>query len=434
LDGQKTIKKYVKQDPALAGFFCGKNRYTHPMGEHRLHAAHRTIILSYILMGIRYAWFWVPIWVLYYLRFMDYAGLGLLETVMIVTSILFEVPAGMIVDRIGKRKGMILSSIITVIGTGVFVSVSTYWQFFPAVILWTIGFSFWSGTFEALQYDTLKSIGKEHDYQRVASRANTVRVASLGVSALIGGYLYTIDPRLPFGLFCLLNIATIPLSFLLTEPTIDTEKYEFTSIGSQFRRAVSILFRNATIGWVAFFIFIGWFIAIDEQALWDILAVSYGFTSTNLGMFYAVNYIVTGFVIFNITKFKFGLSDRWFFPLFGFLIGVSLLISPYLTGLVIPAANLIFRSSLIILIVTRILADINVITPSKNRTTVLSLYTMLKNLPYALFAFQIGRVTDQLGAQHVGNFLGIVASIGVVLLGLMTMKNVSAFCEREQRL
>jgi len=353
--------------------------------------------------------------VLYYLRFTDYAGIGILETVMIITSIALEVPTGMIVDRIGKRNGMILSSIITVIGTGIFVTISNFWQFFPAVILWTIGLPFWSGTYEALQYDTLKSIGKEDEYLAISSRANTFRVASLGISAILGGYLYTIDPRLPFALFCGLNVITIPLSFLLTEPNIDTEQYIFSSLKDQFGQAVSILFEKKTRLWIAFFIYTGWFIAIDEQALWDILAVSYGFTSNHLGVLYAMNYVVIGALIYQFTRFSHRLTGWWYFTILGLLLGASMWISPYLSGLYVPAVNLIMRSVIIIFTTTKILAHINDLSPSKNRTTVLSLFTMCKNIPYALLAFQIGALADQVGAQKVAHYLGFVACGGVVL-------------------
>lgn len=46
----------------------------------------RNIYLSYLLAFCKNSWFWLGIWVFYYLRFTNYAGIGLIETIMIGTT------------------------------------------------------------------------------------------------------------------------------------------------------------------------------------------------------------------------------------------------------------------------------------------------------------------------------------------------------------
>lgn len=61
------------------------------------------ISLLYAINVFKYSWFWLGIWALFYTSFGGYAVLGLLETVMAVTGIVFEIPTGAIGDLIGKR-------------------------------------------------------------------------------------------------------------------------------------------------------------------------------------------------------------------------------------------------------------------------------------------------------------------------------------------
>lgn len=63
----------------------------------------RNIALAYILTISRFSWFWLGIWVLYYLKFTNYTGIGLIEMVMIFTMLLLEIPTGAIADLLGKN-------------------------------------------------------------------------------------------------------------------------------------------------------------------------------------------------------------------------------------------------------------------------------------------------------------------------------------------
>ena len=68
-------------------------------------ASMKNVKIAYVLSFLWRSWFWLGIWVFYYLRFTDYAGIGLLEAVMITTASLGEIPTGAIADVWGKKKG-----------------------------------------------------------------------------------------------------------------------------------------------------------------------------------------------------------------------------------------------------------------------------------------------------------------------------------------
>lgn len=78
--------------------------------------ARRNVLLSYFLAFSKTTWFWLGVWVFYYLRFTNYAGIGILETILIVTITLAEIPTGAVADLFGKKRTLILAFFLEAIG------------------------------------------------------------------------------------------------------------------------------------------------------------------------------------------------------------------------------------------------------------------------------------------------------------------------------
>lgn len=58
-----------------------------------------------------------------------------------------------------------------------------------SVTTFCLGSAFYSGTFEALQYDSLKSIKAESEFNKVVSRSNTYSLMAFAISSIIGGVI-----------------------------------------------------------------------------------------------------------------------------------------------------------------------------------------------------------------------------------------------------
>jgi len=135
----------------------------------------------------------IPVAALYAVMF---AGLGLSTTEIAVlaaawsaTSLLLEVPSGVLADRHDRRL---------VLAAGSLLAGSTFlvWLQFPGFAGYLVGFVFWgaanafhSGTFEALLYDELKTRGVEHRYVEVLGRAEFVSLMAVVISAAVAAPL-----------------------------------------------------------------------------------------------------------------------------------------------------------------------------------------------------------------------------------------------------
>ncbi len=125
----------------------------------------RNIKLSYLLSYTFHSWFWMGNWIFYYLLFGGYATVAMIDSGALLASLIFEVPTGAFADLVGKKKTLILSFFILTIGNVLVSMASSLWMLAGSVWLFIcLAGAFYSGTMEALLYDSLKSIKREKEF------------------------------------------------------------------------------------------------------------------------------------------------------------------------------------------------------------------------------------------------------------------------------
>ncbi|MBI2310373.1 MFS transporter [Candidatus Collierbacteria bacterium] len=381
----------------------------------------RNIRISYLLGFINNAWFWLGIWVFYYLRFTNYAGIGIIETVLVVTHVATEIPTGAIADLLGKKNTLIASFIFQSVGN-ILMGLSPNFSFLIfSVIIGGIGGSLYSGTLEALVYDSLKQDGKEPTYPKVIANLNSVQLIAPAVCGIIGGLIYRVSPGLPFIILGILDLIALFTCFLLTEPKVDTIKFSLRNFISQTKYGIGELTKNVKVRYQTLLLLsLGVVIVIVDQMLDGFLSVEYGYGPALIGILWSIIYLASSLSsqftpyilrIFGKTKL---------FLLIGILIAITLLISPIL-GLIVGGLSLIFRSSLAAVFENLASITINEHTESKYRATTISTFNMFKNIPYVALAFILGSLSDRYSAKNTAFFMGIVL-IAILIAHLLFSK------------
>ena len=125
---------------------------------------------SYAFQFLQSFQLWWPIWVLY---LTDTRGFSLtqvsgLEALFWVVIVFAEVPTGAVADRFGRRTSLMLSAASTTAAILVFGLAGNYWIVLVSYVVWGFGLTFQSGADSALVFESLKAVGRERDYQRVA--------------------------------------------------------------------------------------------------------------------------------------------------------------------------------------------------------------------------------------------------------------------------
>lgn len=381
------------------------------------------IPLLYVIKALYYTWFWLGIWVLFYLKFGGFAAVGILEVVMIVSTIVFEIPTGAIGDLLGKRRTIILACIIA--------GVSQMWMGFSpsllhaalSLVLLNFGGALKSGTFEAMIYDTLKEQGNEHKYMRILANMNAIKLATLAVVGIIGGFLYSYSNGLPFILNGALELCAAVVAFFLVEPRIDTEKFSLRVYLVQNMMGFKQLFRNQFFATQTFALLTVMIVAlIAYEGLNDILNVNFGFNEVQLGIFASVLSLAGAGASYIAGKLSEKVNK---FALYAGSIGlfaVSLLISPFV-GLLVGGGTVLIRNLLAPLLDVYTSDVINRNTESKYRATTLSSFSMLTALPYALLIYPITASIDVFPARWVAFGLGVF-TVFAGLLNLFVFKRL----------
>ena len=144
-----------------------------------------------------------------------------------------EIPTGAISDLIGKRKSLILGYAFMGLGNIVMSFSNSLGMLVLSVFILGPGYGLVSGSKEALVYDSLKQVKKQSKYESVLADINKYQLASLALASLLGGYLYTLSPTLPFLITVISMFGASIVAFMFKEPLVDTEKFSLSNFINQ---------------------------------------------------------------------------------------------------------------------------------------------------------------------------------------------------------
>ncbi|TNJ64821.1 MFS transporter [Paenibacillus hemerocallicola] len=149
------------------------------------------------------------------------------EIIFALTIVLLEVPTGMMADKWGRKKMLVISALL---GCGEFLILlfaTEFWHFALVVFLAGVSRSASSGSETALLYDSLAMQGKSSDFEKQLGRLNACDLVSAILAALCGSLLAS-RFGLEFNYWISLGSALIALllSCLLVEPPAATEDAE----------------------------------------------------------------------------------------------------------------------------------------------------------------------------------------------------------------
>ncbi len=372
------------------------------------------IYLSYALSFFFHSWFWLGVWLLYYLQFMDYAQVGLLESVMIITATTFEIPTGALADMIGKKWTLFLTFLVGGIGNIILGAAGSVSILAVGVFVATLSDPLYSGSLEALVYDSLKEIKKEHNFDKVISNINSIGFIGSALASIIGGFLFEINHSLPFYMVSLFYFIAMVVVLFLQEPSIDSEVFSWDNYVEQTKNGFRQLFKTKAIKKQSLLMLgTGFFSMIAYHVLIDAVSVEYGFSGKQLGLLFAgtfgVGIIVSQFtakILSKVSELKTIFVVSLLMSL-GFVgMGMTYWYWGAMTVLTFAGLNTIYKN------VSSVLVNKNTI--SKYRATTISTLSMLKNIPYVLSAFFIGSLMDVYSAKAFSIWMGVMLVMVVV--------------------
>ncbi len=152
--------------------------------------------------------------------------IGIAEGVFHMSSLLFEVPSGVIADVFGRKKSMLLSQCMFLLSALLMAFSEGFAGVLVSLAACAWGYNFASGTREALAYDTLKSGGQEEQYLSYSSLEYAIYRAGNASAILCAGLALTMGYRKAYLLDAALITLCLLFSFRLQEVTLEERQFE----------------------------------------------------------------------------------------------------------------------------------------------------------------------------------------------------------------
>jgi len=123
------------------------------------------------------------------------AQISSLFVIWSATSIVLEVPSGVLADGVSRRAVLCAGPLLGALGFGLWVAAPSYWAFAGGFVLWGAKGALVSGALEALVYEELDAAGKATGFALILGRAHALGVVAVVLATLLavpvfgsGGY------------------------------------------------------------------------------------------------------------------------------------------------------------------------------------------------------------------------------------------------------
>ena len=355
-------------------------------------------------------------------------GLSLFEVlatqaVFSIAMALFEVPTGYLADKFGRKFSIVVGGALYVAGCVGYLFVSDFMSCIAIELGFALSMAFMSGSDEALMFDSLVKLGRGAEYDKLFGRIGQAGFLVAATASIAGGWLASIDIKLPFLVNgCIMAVGVIGTCFLI-EVHADTsgEKVPAMSKVVMFH-----LMEHQGTRWLI--AFSGIVVGFTQIALWlyqPYFALS-GINLVGTGVAFSLMNVFASASSFYADRIRqmlgtSGSLTAWFGSVaFGHIM-LACVAGPFGAGFV--SFHQLGRGF------GRVIASgcLNREAASLTRATVISLQSMAGGLVYGVLLIPIGLIAD---AQTLGIRAALAfAGVTLLTLGLMMMRFRPTFAE-----
>ena len=361
-------------------------------------------------------------WILFFIQNgLSLLQIGLLESIFHGTSLLCEIPSGMLADRFSYKTNLYLarlssigSSILILFGQG------NFWIYAIAMMVNAWSYNFDSGTSTAFLFDSAVEAGQKDRYLQISSFLSGVAEVTRTFGTVVAGFFIHGALAWTYYIAIGLSLLSILLIFLMKEPESKSDERNHLTlkrilevVKQEWQEKPVLFYWMLTyqlVGTIMCMFYFYYQQKISDLASWQVSLIMLIGSGFNLLAVYLASQI----------------GKKWnsnqVFPILVALTGLAL----FLVGLKTPFAYLsvyLLTNALYAVYQPIYYNDLQAYLPSSVRATMLSINSMMFSLSMIVIFPLTGWLIDTCGFVAVFLVLGLITflSFPLLLIGLGRM-------------
>ena len=163
--------------------------------------------------------------ILYFIKVTGSLALGMsIFSIASIADALFEVPTGILSDRVGRRKTVIYGALASVLYSICFALGGSFWMLALGAVFQGLSVAFYSGNNDALLHASLQESGKEKEFHVFVGKLSSLFQLALALGAVAGSFLANSSFALVMWLSVISQIVCFFISLQIVEPRIPIQK------------------------------------------------------------------------------------------------------------------------------------------------------------------------------------------------------------------
>lgn len=189
-----------------------------------VHSLQSNIIKLYLIKIAKWFMLFMPFMIPFYQENgLSLSDISILKAIYSISIVVLEIPSGYLADVLGRKKTLIIGSVLGFIGFFTYSISYGILGFLIAEIILGFGQSLISGADSAMLYDTLDDLERKDEYTKYEGRVISIGNLSETLAGLAGGLLIGISLRFPYFVQTGVAFIAIPAAFTLIEPKRNTK-------------------------------------------------------------------------------------------------------------------------------------------------------------------------------------------------------------------
>ncbi|WP_397539525.1 MFS transporter [Rummeliibacillus pycnus] len=349
--------------------------------------------------------------------------IGLLQGLLNIIMGVFEIPSGIISDKIGRKKSIILGHIFIILYLLTFFAYEYYPILLIGFVLYGIGVSLISGSDQSLVYEGISSDDKEGEYTKFIGKYNAIAIIAIAISALLSGTMYKINELLIFSVTIAAQLIALILIMTVKEIKSTKEKDEgnkFSDILKEIKIFVATR-KEYKLLIMVIALMQGLVSILYQYGAIMLKDVGFGIQTISISIF--ILSVISALASFKI-EYLIGKIGKYRIIFLTLLISVILYLAMSINVALIILAIFMITNILFEIWDTSLNIELHETVTNKIRTSLLSICNALTGLLMAAFSMIIGVLNKVVELNMVFMILASTVTIISIFLYLKYLKTI----------